>query len=464
MLHEPDAAIDPQSYIPFPTSGSYPARPGNAVRPLVDGTAAFRRIHQAIEAARHSVWVTVAFILPGFRFPDDGGSLFDVLDRATARGLDVRVIFWRPNTETLGYGSTFSGSPAEREWLTARGSRFHIRWDRAPGAICHHQKSWLIDAGQPTETAFVGGMNLNPNALGSPGHPNAIERHDLYVEIAGPSVTDVHHNFVQRWNEASDRRLDDGVWGHTGDDDLTFPAEASAQRGASLVQIQRTIHAGCYRDNHPAPDGRRHDIAQGEQSLSAQYQLAIDAARSSIYIENQAIPVPEISIRLEAALRRGVEVVALIPAVPESYVSTDRRLPEHQSRFDQLAALDRYERFALVGIATRTAVGSRANIYVHAKAMLVDDVWATIGSGNLHAGALFRNTEMNASFWDPSAVRALRCALLSEHLDTDTTQLDDRAALRLYRHIARENRRQHDAGNADWQGQAFRLDAATYGA
>ena len=38
--------------------------------------------------------------------------------------------------------------------------------------------------------------------------------HDAYVEIAGPCATDVHHNFVQRWNEASERHQDDGLFGH----------------------------------------------------------------------------------------------------------------------------------------------------------------------------------------------------------------------------------------------------------
>jgi phosphatidylserine/phosphatidylglycerophosphate/cardiolipin synthase-like enzyme len=70
VLSEPVAAIDPVPHIPFPTSGSYPVRGGNMVRPLIDGTAAFRQIHEAIEAARHSVWLTVTFILPSFRFPD----------------------------------------------------------------------------------------------------------------------------------------------------------------------------------------------------------------------------------------------------------------------------------------------------------------------------------------------------------------------------------------------------------
>ena len=85
--------------IPHPIIGSYPVRTGNAVRPLVDGPPAFRGIGEVIDRARHSVWLTVAFYTPDFRMPDGRGSLFDVLDRAVARGLDVRVIFWRPNPE-----------------------------------------------------------------------------------------------------------------------------------------------------------------------------------------------------------------------------------------------------------------------------------------------------------------------------------------------------------------------------
>jgi hypothetical protein len=53
--------------------------------------------------------------------------------------------------------------------------------------------------------------------------------------------------------------------------------------------------------------------------------------------------------------------------------------------------------------------------------------------------------------------------LLAEHLDRDTTGIDDRAALRLYGEIARENRRRRDAGDCKWQGLAFSLDPATYG-
>jgi phosphatidylserine/phosphatidylglycerophosphate/cardiolipin synthase-like enzyme len=450
-------------YIPFVTSCSYPPRDGNMVRPLVDAVPAFRRIGEAIEAARHSVWLTVTFFAQDFEIPDGGGAVFDVLDRAVARGLDVRVIFWRPNPESMGYGRTFSGTPEQRDMLDARGSRFRIRWDRAPGPYCQHQKSWLIDAGQPSETAFVGGINLTFKAIGSPGHSNEGERHDIYVEVTGPSATDVHHNFVQRWNEASERAAADGTWAHDGNDELKFPVRASERRGGSVVQIQRNVHAGRYSDAHPSPDGQAFDIASGERSILAQYHQAIDAAHRSIYIENQAIPIPEVAASLEQALKRGVDVVILVPADPEAHIHAARKNPQRKALFDGIAALGRHENFLLAGIAGPNARGSRSNIYVHAKIMLVDDSWATIGSCNLHAHSLSGHSEMNASIWDSQVVRALRCALLAEHLGRDTAGIDDRAALGLYRETAGENRRRRDANDFNWQGLAFSLDPARYG-
>src|SRR5262245_4810731 len=92
----------PETRIPFATSASYPVRGGNRVDVLVDGEVALRRICQAVEAARHSVWLTTAFVAPDLQMPDGRGSLFELLERAADRGLDVRVLFWRPNRPTVG--------------------------------------------------------------------------------------------------------------------------------------------------------------------------------------------------------------------------------------------------------------------------------------------------------------------------------------------------------------------------
>src|SRR5262245_1998048 len=96
----------PGQTIPFVSAAPYPSRFENFVRPLIDGVPAFRRICAAIDAAQHSVFVTVAFIHQDFLMPDGRGSFFDVLDAATRRGLDVRVIFWRTGPQTAAYERT----------------------------------------------------------------------------------------------------------------------------------------------------------------------------------------------------------------------------------------------------------------------------------------------------------------------------------------------------------------------
>jgi phosphatidylserine/phosphatidylglycerophosphate/cardiolipin synthase-like enzyme len=407
---------------------------------LVDGPAIAGRIGEAIEKARHSVWLTVAFYSDDFFFPDGRGPLFDVLDRAVARGLDVRLLIWRPNAETRPSHRIFGGSAEQRELLARRGSRFKIRWDRAATVFCQHQKSWMIDAGRPSETAFVGGLNLTVVAM---------QRHDVYAEVTGPSAMDVHHNFAQRWNAASERQATDGNWACDSTDMLPLPERPSRPVGASIVQIQRMQHPNRY----PA-----HRV---EWSIIEQYERAIDAARRTIYIENQAIPIPQVASRLLGALERGVAVVLLVPAIPEHYVYEARLDRQEETLFRGIEALGCHENFLLAGIAERHAQGLRA-AYVHAKLMLVDDVWTTVGSCNLHIFSLAGHAEMNASIWDEAVTRDLRCRLFTQHLGADTSRMDDRTALRLFQDVARRNRIRMERHESDWQGLVFALSPETY--
>jgi phosphatidylserine/phosphatidylglycerophosphate/cardiolipin synthase-like enzyme len=223
------------------------------------------------------------------------------------------------------------------------------------------------------------------------------------------------------------------------------------------------VHPGCYTDGHPTPTGAAFDVAAGERSILEQYERAIDAARHTIYLENQAIPVPPLAARLCRALDRGVDVVLLIPAIPEAHVYAARRDPKRRALFDGLAALGRRRNFLLAGIAGPDGNGGRAVTYVHAKLMLVDDDWATIGSCNLHSNSLSGHSEMNVSVWDKAVVRELRCRLLAEHLGQNTAHLGDRAAPLLYQAIAHEKRRKKEIGQFDWQGLAFALQPGAYG-
>jgi cardiolipin synthase A/B len=459
----PDHAPRRARRFAFADTGSYPTRAGNRVTPWIDGEPAFRRICEAIEAARHSVWATVTFMWPSFQMPDGRGAALDVLELAADRGIDVRVIFWRPDEETASLRqNAFWGSSEHFEALSRRYPRVNIRWDRAHPGYCQHQKTWLIDATGEGATSFVGGINLNPHSMVRPDHRGEGHNHDVYIEVAGPAVADAHHNFVQRWNEASERRLSDGRWGDRSGEDLDYPAHTPARRGDALVQIQRTTHAGLYSNGHPPPGGKPFPIELGERTNLDQYCAAIRAAQQTIYLENQYLEVPEIIGALEEALTRGVQVVALLPAVPV----ISRQAPVSETEAAALArraGFARHENFTLCGMAGLGVDGGRKPVYVHSKLILVDDEWASVGSCNLHRYSLFGNGELNAAYYAPASVRAMRVALFQEHLGVSTSELRDTEALILFRRIAHENRKRHEANDPDWQGMAFALDVATYG-
>ena len=447
-------------------SGSYPVRGGNHVEPLIDGEPAFGRICSVVKTAKKSVWVTVAFIHDEFKMPGAYGSFFDVLDAAYARGIDVRVIFWR-NNDGSGFDENhmFSGSADHRAMLQNRGSKFLIRWDRAQKRYCQHQKSWIIDAGTEDEVAFVGGINLEPNSVVSPGHQRGDHphTHDIYLQLEGPCATDVHHNFVQRWNEASERDEDDGTWPNKSQaGELMFPSRTSPTKGNVIAQVQRTVRAGHYTDGTAAPGASYYDIASGERSCFEQYDRAITLANKYVYLENQSLGQPETVEALHAALERGVTVTVLVPADANGFMVEARKDPRAKPFFDRFDALSEHTHFLLAGIARTSSNGQRENIYVHAKAGIIDDHWATVGSCNIGARSFFGDTELNVSFLCTDSARKFRAALFQEHLSLETSGLDGVEASRLFQDKARENT-SHIANGRDMSGLVFALNPRTYG-
>ena len=53
--------------------------------------------------------------------------------------------------------------------LSIRDTRWQARWD-AVGMNCQHQKVWIIDAGTPNETVFVGGINITQGSMANSTH------------------------------------------------------------------------------------------------------------------------------------------------------------------------------------------------------------------------------------------------------------------------------------------------------
>lgn len=377
---------DGSTVVPAPAGARFPVREGNLIRPLIDGEPAFRRVCEAIETADRSVWVTVTFLWETCRMPDGRGTPLEVLGRAAARGVDVRVVFWRPGEELPHLReNAFWGAPRHLERLRDEAPGVRVRWDRAAEGFCQHQKLWLVDAGGPAAVAFVGGINLNPHSVVMPGHARPGENHDVMVELSGPATADVHRAFAERWNGATDP----GPGGEPGCD-LPLPGDRDMPppTGEARVQVQRTLHPT--RD----PAGR------GERTILEQTLLAIGAAREALYVEHQRIDVPEVLDALRAAADRGVAITAVVPAA-------DDHAPG-------LRALADHRRFTLIGLTGVAADGSRHPVWVHSKLMIVDDTWATVGSANLHRHSLTGNAELNLAIWDPPFAGELRTALERE--------------------------------------------------
>lgn len=449
------------------TTGSYPTRAGNRVRPLIDGIPAFRRICESIESAQRRVWATITFMWPSFEMPDGRGTALDVFEAAAQRGIDVRLIFWRPDIEKHRHNA-FWGSAEQIELLMTRHPHISIRWDRAAPGYCQHQKTWLIDAGEDWATGFVGGINLNPNSLVPPGHDHVHTRaepqnHDVYVEVCGPVVADVQHNFVQRWNEASERVGDSGCFGNRGREDLSFPSRVPPDCGSACVQIQRTTHKGRYGNGHPPIDGQTFDIADGERTNLDQYCAAIDAAMRTIYIENQYLEAPPIVSALNAALRRGVEILVVLPVMPDYGLRSIEMSVERRAFLASRSALSRHDNFTLCGLAAVDANAQRTPVYVHSKVMIVDGEFVTVGSCNLHHYSLYGNGELNVAVQDPDTASTIMAALFGEHIANDVSGLDDLGAVRLFKQSARRNRGLDERGEPSWQGLAFSMDMPTYG-
>lgn len=427
--------------------------------PWIDGVPFYQRLLAAIRGARVRVWAVVSFIEPEFRFPD-GTAWWDLLDECVARGVEVRVLFWR-NPRFFKTAHVFLGGAADREFLARRGAAWAGRWDSSgdvPGH-CHHQKAFVIDAEEDGALAFVGGMVLSHATLAQPGHPHGFEKHDAMVELRGPVVFDAAHNFVQRWNLA---QMDGEAppWPDAARAGaLPWPVRVAEAAGDSTVQLARTVRAGAY------------GCADGEATILEHYLNAIEGARRTIYIENQHPGEHSILMALERALRRGVQVAMVVPAEPMGAICAAaaevERLGEgfaghrYGATFRRLAALQQYEGFTLAALARSDPDGAHREIYTHAKLCVVDGAWLTIGSANLvDLSMLADHTELNASIWDGRVALALLCQLVHEHTGVEAT--DDVAAVAALAGSARASRESLLGGGAVLVG-CYALDAGRYG-
>jgi cardiolipin synthase len=447
---------------------SYPRRTGNQAIPWIDGVPFYIRLAAAFRSARARIWAIVSFIQPSFCFPD-GTPWWVLLAEAEARGVDVRVLFWR-NPGFFKTEHVFLGDARERALLHGWDARWAARWDSSGDdeTHCHHQKAYVIDGLDDDPIAFVGGMVLSSATLATPGHRHGHEKHDAFLELRGPVVADAEHNFVQRWNLAR-QDPDAPPWPDpVRAGPLPWPDRVPAGRGDVDVQIARTLKHDCYPD------------VPAEATILEHYRDAFGSATRTIYLENQHPGQHELLLLLAAALARGVSVVMIVPGDPMAAIYHVRakvealaaagKADEHRygPTFRALAALADHPRFTLVALARSDAHESgggwqHREIYTHAKLCIVDGEWLTLGSANFVDLSLDADhSELNATVWGAATAMPLLRSLCSEHADQDLAELDDRDALTRLGQLARASRASLVVGGPVLGG-CYALDPTRYG-
>ncbi|MCW2764563.1 MAG: phospholipase [Nocardioides sp.] len=408
---------------------------GNLVRPLIHGATYFAELHARIEATRagdlilFTDWQGDADeLLTG----EPGSEVAEVLGRADERGVDVRGLVWRSHQEQLGFTARENRRLGEE--LQARGAEALLDMRVRMGGS-HHQKLVVIrHRDDPTrDIAYVGGIDLchsRRDDIEHHGDRQAQELaaeygdtppwHDVQAAISGPAVYDVETVFRERWEDPTPlsrnplAHLKDRVAGL----DLSpkpLPPRTDppppVEGGTHVVQLLRTYPNLRHGRDYPFARG-------GERSVARGYRKALARARRLVYIEDQYLWGHHVGDVFTRALRdhpdlHVIGVVPLHPDIDTTLARTSELLGRRRAMLEMMRAAP--GRVAMYGIENRAGTP----IYVHAKACVVDDTWATIGSDNFNRRSWTHDSELSASVVDRDSTyaRRLRLTLAAEHLD-----------------------------------------------
>jgi cardiolipin synthase len=337
----------------FPTLEAYAQAPiigGNRVDVLLNGEEIFPAMLAAIPGARRTITYAQYAFEPG----KTGLALVEALAERCRAGVRGHVLL-----DAIGalqfpaeYGELLKVSGCELVFF--RPVRPYSLW-RANNR--NHRRVLVVDG----ELGFTGGSGVSAAWAGD----GRIEGHwrDTDVRIHGPAVEYLQGAFAESWLEATGEVLGGADY---------FPRPI-APRGTVHAQVIRSGPAG------------------GSFAMYTTFLLALSSARRSILITNPYVLLDQKMIEILAgASRQGVRVAFLVPGV------IDHPLVRHagRSRFGELlrAGVEIYEYQPAL---------------LHAKTMVIDGVWSTVGSTNLDNRSFALNDELNAVFYDATVAERL---------------------------------------------------------
>ena len=323
---------------------------GNRVEVLLNGDEIFPAKLRAIRSARRTInYAQYVF--------EEGKPAQDVAQAMAERcraGVTVNVLLDAVGALAL---------PTEyRDIMTNAGCRVEIFRPLSPFAIDkvnnrNHRRILVVDG----RMGITGGSGTS----GKWGGDGKTQDHwrDTDVWIEGPVVEQLQGAFVENWLEATGIALG-------GRDYFPAPLEA---KGHASAQAVRSSPAG------------------GSAAMYTMFLLAMASARRSIYITNPYfLPDDKMVETLVRTARNRVRVVLLLPG------AIDHNIVKQASR----AELGRLLEAGVEVYEYRAAL-------LHAKTMVVDSRWATVGSTNLDRRSFALNDEINLVVYDEAIAHRL---------------------------------------------------------
>ena len=319
----------------------------NSVELLLDGPETHDAMLEAIASAKHHVH------LESYIFADDEvGMRFATALAAKARmGVAVRVI----------YDSIGSRSASGDFWAELQAAGVAVRTfnpadplqDQNPFDIDtrDHRKLLIVDG----RVAFTGGINIDRNYVRASdvvgGASTSSGWRDTHIRIAGPAVVALQNLFVGLW-EMLDEPLAEPPY-----------APGNLDEGDTLVRVLAAVGGD----------------AEASQIWVA-YQAAAKVARERMWItQSYFAPDEEFMDAVREAAARGVDVRVLVAGFSDSQMLLN-------------ASRAYYEDLLEAGIR----VFESQEQILHAKTMVVDGYWSTVGSSNLDYLSFLHNHEANA--------------------------------------------------------------------
>jgi phosphatidylserine/phosphatidylglycerophosphate/cardiolipin synthase-like enzyme len=260
------------------------------------------------------------------------------------------------------------------------------------------------------------------------------------VRLRGPAAARVHDYLAQRWSESAS--LPARWFQHRRSPRLSRlnPRQPAAALPDASAQAPRSSPGTAVRVLRSVPPakvtsvvpGRRRPWqslpATGVHEIYATIVAALAAARRYVYLEDQYLMEYlggrrdfELYRYLRDAARRGVRVVLVGSGVrdPEDPGVHLRAINRDLNRDLKRKIVDRLSPQE----AQQFAVHRIEHLTVHAKLILVDDVFACIGSANMFSRSMVgTDSEVSTAIaTSTTVVRDLRVRLWAEHLRTPVT-------------------------------------------